>query len=267
MVEVTMSETDWEWLRSQVSQASTEFQDQLKTLDDTSVRVPNLEWSVAELASHVIATRGVYGGSNEIGEAFETPTSWADFSQAARSYITSTDASELGDLLQESTEALLDDLGPDPNATRMLYGIETTSAGVAAGYLGELLLHAHDLARLTGADVEIDARQAHAIIGQYMTLAPAFVDPAKARRCAGTYHVSIRGGDDFTYVVADGRLAVTTGKPDRADARLVADPVAYVMVTMGRMGTLRAALSGRVVGYGRRPWLLARLGDIVADGI
>jgi len=105
------------------------------------------------------------------------------------------------------------------------------------------------------------------IINQHMALAPAFVDRERARRCDGTFHLRFRGGGDFTYRINDGILQVQPGRPERADCHIVADPVAFVLVSLGRMSSLRAGLLGKIIGYGRRPWLLGRLAKVRVDGV
>lgn len=261
------SATDGDWLCGEVRAAAAAFADQLRTIDDGETKVPNLEWSVAELAAHLISLPAFYREQNESGHPFEPPDDWPTFSRSVRAHITETEPAPLADALVAETETMLDDVGIDPGAARVLYDQETTAADNAAGYLGELLLHGRDLALLTGADVPIDRRQAVAIIRQQLTLAPAFVDRERARRCDGVFGVSFRGGDDYTFNIDDGVLTVTHGRPRKADARVVADPVAYVLVALGRMSELRAGLLGKILGYGRKPWLLARLGKIRVDGV
>jgi len=262
-----MERSDWDWLRREVNEAAAGFAAQLATVEDTGWRVPNLEWSVAELAAHLLSMPPLYRRLRESAEPFVPPPDWTEFSRAARAHITATDGDDLGRSLRAGAEAFVDHLGPDPDAPWTLYGRPTTAANMAAGYLGELLLHGRDLALLTGAGVSIDARQANAILRQHLTLAPVFVDPEKARRCSGTYRVSFRGGEDYTFTVADGALRVEPGRPARADGTFLADPVTFLLVALGRSGPVRAGLTGRILAYGRNPMKLWRLGRIQVDGV
>jgi uncharacterized protein (TIGR03083 family) len=264
---MTGVDPDWRWLKSEVTEAAAAFSQQLLQVADTSVRVPNLEWSVADLAAHLISLPDVYHRLDDLGEAFEAPPDWDEFSRQARAHVTEVDPRVLGESLEQEARRFVEDLGPEPSATYMLYGLPTTVGNVAAGYLGELLVHGQDLGRLTGIKVGLDGRQAMAIARQYMTLAPAFVDATRARAAEGTYHVRLRGGTDYTYRVHDGTLTVVEGKPEHSDAHLVADPTAFVLVSLGRISSIRAGLTGKVFGYGRRPWLLRSLARIRADGV
>jgi len=261
-----VAEGRWEWLRVEVRAAAKAFADQLRTVLDTGVQVPNLDWSVAELAGHLASLPGLYRDQNRIGSSFQPPDDWPAFSAAARANIATTDADELADLIVDEAESLL--TNDDPNEMRLLYGCETNVANTAAGMLTECILHGQDLGRLTGHKPRLGRSQALAGLEQQMALTPVFVDPAKAAKLAGTYGLRFRGGSDFTYHIDDaGQMLVRRGWPDRADARLNADPAAFLATGLGRMSPIVAALTGKIVAYGRKPWRLAQLGDVVVDGV
>ncbi len=255
-----------DWLSGEVVVAADAFAQRLEAIDDTGRKVPNLEWSVAELAAHLISLPPLYRRLN-VDEPFEPPDDWPAYSRAARAHITTTDRSELAALVREGAAGFLAELGPDPDRPWRLYGRSTTAANMAAGYLGELLLHGDDLARFGGPRVTITTDQANAILRQHMTLAPVFVDPDRARRCEGTYSVRFRGGDEYTFVVADGALTVRPGRPGRADGTVRADPSTFLAVALGRRGTVGPSLTGKIMAWGRNPVKLFRLGNITVDGI
>jgi len=91
-------------------------------------------------------------------------------------------------------------------------------------------------------------------------------DPAAARAARGTYHLRLRGGDDWTIRIdGDGTVTVHGGQPLRADLHFSADPVAFLLNSYGHLGRARAVLTGRVVAWGRRPWLAARFDRTFAE--
>jgi hypothetical protein len=157
----------------------------------------------------------------------------------------------------------------EPDRPRWLYGHETTDGNVAAAILVELIMHGQDLGGLTGAKPVLERDHAHAGLPNVMAIAPSFIDRNKARRVAGTYHLGFRGdGGDWTYTVSsDGVLTVSEGRPDRADARMNADPAAFLLVSLGRMNPYIAALKGLSIAYGRKPWKLKALGEVTVEGV
>ena len=247
--------------------AARAFGDQLRSIPDGSVQVPNLAWSVSELGRHLLSLPHLYKTQNELGASFEPPDSWPDFSASVRADLTEDDPKALAEAIETEMASLFDELGSDPNTARMLYGRSVTSYGTAASVLGELLMHGMDLSRLTGAKVAMNRRQAIAIVDQQVRLTPVFVDQDKARRLDGTYGLRFRGGREYHYVIEDGIVTVHDGRPDLADARMVADPVAFVLSSLGRIGPVRVVLTGRIVAYGRKPWRMARLGNVAVDGV
>lgn len=257
---------EWDWLRGELPAVAARFGRQLRTVADPGARVPNLAWSVAELGRHVASLPHLYRRSHEAGRDFVIPDDWPTFSAGARAHITATEPGELADLVESEAATLV--VVDDPAEPRWLYGRLSTAAGLAAGMLVECVLHGQDLGRLTGDKPRLTRRQALAAIPQQMAILPVFVDPRKAARLHGTYGLRFRGGDDYTYRIDDtGRLVVELGRPERADARMIADPAAFISSSLGRSSAVVAALTGRIVAYGRKPWRLAQLGDAAIEGV
>ena len=259
--------TDWNWLRGEVTSAIDAFVGQLDGLSGRE-QVPNLEWTVAELTAHLASLPQLYEQQDAIGEAFEPPSDWAQFSIDARSHIATDDLPEVAGVLRASMASFLDRV-EDPDRTRWLYGQRTTDRNVAGAFLVELIMHGQDLGRLTGAKPRLTRAHAHAGLPNVMAIAPSFIDADKARSVAGTYHLGFRGdGGDWAYVISPaGALAVSEGRPARADARMNADPAAFLLVSLGRLNPYLAALKGQSIAYGRKPWKLKALGEVAVEGV
>ena len=256
------------WLAADVEAAVAAFCDQLRSGLDGAAKVPNLEWTVGELGAHVACMPALYRRQHDLGAAFQPPSDWAAFSVEQRVHITERDPAALADLIETEVGGYLAEID-DVDEPRWLYGQQTTAGNIAAALLSEATLHGHDLAALTGAEKrKLDRRQGNAIVDASMRLAPAFVDPAKAAALPeGTYHLRFRGGNDYTYRVGDGRLAIDDGRLGKADAIMSAAPETFAMISLGRGNQVLAGLTGKVVAYGRKPWRLLALGNIVADGV
>ena len=120
--------------------------------------------------------------------------------------------------------------------------------------------HFEDVTDAAGVSIEWQVRR--------QPFAPAFVDPGKVAALPdGTYHLRFRGGNDYTYRVTGGRLEIEDGRNGKADAVMSAAPETFAMISLGRGNQIAAALTGKVVAYGRKPWRLLALGNIVADGV
>lgn len=256
------------WLAADTKAAVAAFGDQLRSGVDGATKVPNLEWTVGELGAHVASMPALYRRQHDLGADFETPPDWAAYSVEQRAHITERDPAALAAVIEAEIGGFLDEID-DPGEPRWLYGQQTTAGNIAAALLSEATLHGHDLAALTGAEKrKLDRRQGNAIIDATMRLAPAFVDPTKvAALPEGTYHLRFRDGNDYTYRITEGRLEIEDGRVGKADAVMNAAPEVFAMLSLGRGNQALAALTGKVVAYGRKPWRLAGLNTIVADGV
>ena len=140
---------------------------------------------------------------------------------------------------------------------------------VLAVALGELLVHGLDLGRATGTAWEIEPVDARLVLGNIGDLLPLLVDPVTAGQLTATIEVRLRGSGPaeppIVLVFTDGRLSVGPGPAPRADVRISAEPVAFLLISYGRLGQWRPILTGRVLAWGRRPWIALRLTRYLVD--
>jgi uncharacterized protein (TIGR03083 family) len=133
----------------------------------------------------------------------------------------------------------------------------------AACVFTDCLVHGYELARALGQPWPIDPE--HVDLG--MRGITAIVDHMVTERARGftaTYQLRLRGQGTYTFRFEDGRLTVGGNYDGPVDCRISADPGTYLLVAAGRLGPIRPALTGRMVVYGRRPWLGARFSQLLA---
>jgi hypothetical protein len=118
---------------------------------------------------------------------------------------------------------------------------------------------------MLGKAWEFRSEQALAVTNSLLPLLTNFVNREVAERAAGTYHLRLRGGDDWTIRVGDGGAVIERQRPGSADLHISAEPVAYLLVGFQRMSLWRAVLSGRMVAWGRKPWLGLQFGKVFAE--
>ncbi len=88
-------------------------------------------------------------------------------------------------------------------------------------------------------------------------IGPYFVDERRLG-FEGTIRIRIRGGADLYYTIEHRRLHVGTEGP-RPGWTLSVDPVVWVLVSTERRNQWRAALTGKIIGWGTRPSLPFKL--------
>ncbi len=140
-----------------------------------------------------------------------------------------------------------------------LEGVSLPPSVVAGHLLVECLMHGHDIARAVGRPWSIDRHHALlAIEGGVLplidALPTAFVKPGGFR---GRFEVRLRGGRQLVMDFDRGRLRIDAASAGDVDAYISTDPVALMLLFIGRHGVAKPILDGDLAAWGRRPWKLA----------
>lgn len=228
-----------------------------------STIVPGLSWNVGELGAHLASLPDRYQRMMAAREPF--PDSLAAMNEAEIEAISVRNPADLASRLKGGVRELVGLFGNDGTRPIPFFGMDQTVDGVAGVLLGELLLHGLDLAKVTGAAWTIHPGQARMVLRGLLPAAVHSVDADVVSRLNATFHILIRPDDHWTLRVREGTAAITMGKPARADLHLSADPVAYLLVGYGRASRIGAALTGKILAYGRKPWLLGPLSKLFAE--
>jgi uncharacterized protein (TIGR03083 family) len=245
--------------RAALVDALTRFIDVVSSVDPT-LRLPNSDWTVADTAAHVVVA----------GHAFER------YARGDREPVIDVDdvagsnARLLSELAERDVTVLTKELGEATGRFLELtdhavaadaaywHGLDTTVGTLYGIYLGELLLHGRDVARAVGERWPISRDEAITILEGGSAVVHALLDTEKVEGLRATYEVRLRGGPRLGFAFADGALTVTPGRVDRADCRVSADPLAMVLVFYGRASQWSQIARGKLIAFGRKPWLAFR---------
>ncbi|MET9677163.1 maleylpyruvate isomerase N-terminal domain-containing protein [Streptomyces sp. NPDC006482] len=239
-------------------------------------------WSVGDVGAHLAAVYLAYCAVVSADESVEwdgilppgdlpfvervtamNATSVALFAGEARA--------RLGEFVAERGETFLRvtaGLAPDTPVTAPWYGegATLTVAVVTGLMLSETLVHGLDIARGARLPWPIGPDEASLVIGQSMpTMMRLALDAEKARGVSLAFDLVVKGGPRLAVVVDGGAMTVTRDAPPRAyDCRITVAPTTFLLVSFRRTPTWKAVAWGRMRAGGRRPWLAARLGELVA---
>ena len=173
---------------------------------------------------------------------------------------------EMADRLQEGLDDFLATArSAEPGRVVTWHGgAQVTLPQLGGILLGEIFAHGIDMARAEGSDWEVPREQAIWLIEALLPLLPLFVDRSAAAGFSGTYALDLREGPRAFLVFKDGDLTVAD-HADRVDCRISADPVDFVLVSYGRRDRWGSILKGKIVAYGRKPWLGLKLNSLLVD--
>jgi uncharacterized protein (TIGR03083 family) len=129
----------------------------------------------------------------------------------------------------------------------------------------EALVHGFDIARAERLPWSIDRDVARLSVRGLFPILPQYVNEKEARDARICYELSLRGGPPAYLTFENGVLSVDQSPPRPVDCKLSVDPAAYLLVGYGRIGQLGPTFKGKVVAYGRKPWLGLKLGKLIAS--
>ncbi|MBO0769927.1 MAG: maleylpyruvate isomerase N-terminal domain-containing protein [Actinobacteria bacterium] len=146
-----------------------------------------------------------------------------------------------------------------------LQGTRLPPSAVACHLLSECLVHGHDIASAAGRQWPI--RRHHALLAVEAGVLPliaalpptAFVNQEKAGSFRARIELRLRGGGRTVMVFDGGSLTLDAGCARDVDAHICADPVALMLVFIGRQGIWKPLREGKLAAWGRRPWRLSRM--------
>lgn len=150
---------------------------------------------------------------------------------------------------------------PDEPRAWMVEGTTVSRSALTYHLLNETLVHGYDIARAAGRPWRIDPAHAAMALGRFVVpiirmLDPrVFVNEAKAAGVQATYDLRIRGGDSFFFIFDDGSLTIEDPSSRNVDCHISADPRAFLPVCFARQSQWTAIAKGKLVAWGRKPWL------------
>lgn len=223
-------------------------------------------WSVHDVAAHLVAAISIYA-SGPRGEApvVDDPADLPALNQDLVDQRRSISTDGLADRIRSDAAALADQVLHFGTAapTYTFNGGETVQADTALGLLvGEFLVHGHDIATALDTSWPVGREHVEMTLTGFEQVLPGWIHPERGAHHTATYDIRLRGGGRHVWAFRDGSLDCHADlERVRVDCHLSGDPEALLLVMYGRRSPWRAALTGQVLAWGRRPWLGLSLAD------
>ncbi|MFD8191985.1 maleylpyruvate isomerase family mycothiol-dependent enzyme [Streptomyces wuyuanensis] len=244
---------------------------------DTGIAVPGSEWTVGEAAAHLAQANELMadiaaGRGRRHGDG--TPQSLAAANALALAGFAERGAGPLAAMIVEQAEAFLGAVADrDAREGREPAGpgepLHTPLGPMDLATLGSYLLthmlgHGWDLARALRRPHMVDRRRVELTLPFLITAMPRVLDASAAAGLSARYEIRLWGGASFGVTFADGRPVVEARTPERPDCTILTEPVAFLLMALGRRGPWGAMARGGVLAWGRRPWLAPRFPTLFA---
>ncbi|MFI8961845.1 maleylpyruvate isomerase family mycothiol-dependent enzyme [Streptomyces sp. NPDC053493] len=233
--------------------------DVLRRAPDTGLPVPRLTWTVGETAAHLgqanllmaelaAGHHRPYADGTAQGIAAANEEALAAFPERA--------AGPLADLIHDQALAFLDaveERAPDETVETPMGPLDPARLG--AYLLTHMLGHGYDLARALGRPHMLDRTRVELTLPFMVAAMPRVAHPAAVAGLTARYRVRLWGGAQFGVTVTDGTVTTSHGAPDRPDCTLLTEPVAFLLLALGRIDPAPVMATGRALAWGRKPWL------------
>ncbi|HKR48754.1 MAG TPA: maleylpyruvate isomerase N-terminal domain-containing protein [Pseudonocardiaceae bacterium] len=274
------SKIDWQQSQDALRDEVGRVQALLRSVRDPSAHAVG-QWNLGEVAMHlsqawmavtglsrrdlspihavVPSTAGVAGGSL-VRDMWDL----ADVTTLAVKSDPERDPSVLADRIEARAEEYFSECaGADPDEPRswLVEGTTVRLSTLTCHLLSETVMHGYDIAHAAGRTWWIEPSHAAIVLGRFIVpiLQAAgprtFVNGTKTAGLQVTYDVRIRGGDSFHFIFNDGALEIVEPSSRRVDCHILADPVAFLMVVFNRQSQWTAIAQGKLLSWGRKPWL------------
>lgn len=247
--------------------------------------VPGLEWTGGQCARHVGAVLTGFAAAirDELGSLGDLGLSAADPDIPVGDYLalstlatmerSPAEPAALARTIEDGGEELArlarEPLDLDRDCPTPWYGPgRTRTAGtLLAVAVTELLVHGWDVQGAFGRPRTIEPRAATAAAGTVMSqmvpflAAPAASATPEPAAPATTYEIHIRGGDRFQLRAAGGTVtAQAVG--ESPDCVISMTGPWSLLVGFNRAPLWRAVATGKILTYGRKPWVARTFGSI-----
>ncbi|WP_406336746.1 maleylpyruvate isomerase family mycothiol-dependent enzyme [Streptomyces sp. NBC_00203] len=234
---------------------------------DMERRVPGAEWSVGEAAAHLALANELMadiaaGHARSYGDG--TPQSLAAANEQALAEFAERGAEPLAAMIVAQADACLKALeeGVEKEGAAeedVFSPLGPMSLDVLGSYLlTHMLGHGYDLARALGRAHMIDRARVKLTLPFLITVMPRVTNTARTAGLTACYSVRLWGGGQFGVTVSDGAVSVDARPPARPDCTILIEPVTFLLMALGRCDQWSAIARGRILVWGRKPWLAPR---------
>jgi uncharacterized protein (TIGR03083 family) len=232
--------------------------DLIRSIPDSSIRIPSSEWTAGEAAAHLVVVMGWFSEWAAGGRSLtENLDELGSVNARAIAAIPERDGVRLADRLLANVEHFLDVSAGLPADFKIAWheGYPLSLGSLVWVGVGEMVVHGYDIAKAVRKPWPIDRQIACQIMNGAGECWPLFVHRKNVRGVTASYEISMRGGPKQVFRFVDGRLTVEPPSSTPVDCRISADPVAFLLVGFGRVSQWPQIARGKIVAWGRKPWL------------
>ena len=247
-------------LPTAIGAAAERIAELLRSCPDPAAPIPGATWNVGEAAAHLAQANRLMadlalGRERPYGDG--TPGGLAAANAAALAAFPERDTSVLAEAIAGPAREFCAAVAPRPADEPVVTPMGPMDLATLGSYLlTHMLGHGYDIAVALRRPHMVDAGSVGLTLPFLMTAMPRVVSARAAAGHSACYRVRLRGGGGgFAATFTGGEVAVSAEPPRRPDCTIVVEPVTFLLLALGRCGSVDALWRGKVAAWGRRPWL------------
>ncbi|WP_373167516.1 maleylpyruvate isomerase N-terminal domain-containing protein [Mycobacterium marinum] len=260
---IALVDTSRDELRDRISLAHQRFDRLIRTADPLA-RPPGHDWTVQQIAAHVLTLAHRYHQIAR-GRDYRHAGSASAVAALNQSELEAALApvSELADQLQALLPEIdaFFDANSDDRLTIPFHGCGFMSTNTAqTNLLGEFLLHGQDVAQAVKLPWDLPERDMALILRGAREMVPIYLRPGVGANVDICVAFQVPAARPYLIHIHDGTAEMRERRPeDRPDAVLQAPASTMTQLLYQRIGQFAAVRRGLWLTGGRRPWVAFKL--------
>lgn len=125
--------------------------------------------------------------------------------------------------------------------------------------LAHLMMHGHPLSRALGRPSPVNRDRALLTIPFLQAVMVSLFDRQAGKDLDATVEIRLRKGPRFWVRLQKGECQIEPFSPGRVDCHISADVTAFYLVGAGVVDQWGPIAAGKMMAWGRKPWLAFRL--------
>jgi len=172
----------------------------------------------------------------------------------------------VSDLIETGALAYIEQLeGTDEDAIVPWAEYQIPISALISIDIAECLVHGFDIAQAQGETFEIASHDAALAAKGVSPLTRHYVDPVTAKDLEAVFRLHLRGQGAMDFIFDHGALEIEDASARRADVYISADPASFLLTGYGRLPLWKPLLRGRLISWGRKPWLALRFPKLLKN--
>lgn len=260
---MTMPVLDREQTLSSLSATARRYSELLRSVDQPSKQAIG-HWSIRDVAIHTTHIYGIFprlldGEHSPVENHLRMSETW---DQRVKEDA-EQDLTAIADRIDKGTEEFIARATPEMWMREVWWhgDLRIPVYALSGILVNEAEVHGLDVAQAEGRDWTIARGKAIEATVGLLPILPAFVNEAEAKGLDATFELRLRGGPRAYISLVDGALTIDA-TPRKVDCHVSADPVEYLLIGFGRRSQWPAIATGKVVAWGRKPWLALKFAKL-----